>query len=224
MLIRAQYRVGSDLKFLANLDMMHLMERALRRARIPYCLSEGFNPHIRMSMGTVLPVGLWGEKEYFDLEMSPLPTVDFMARVNAVLPPGLRIEQCQEIKTGTPSLMKVINAAQYTFMIKRGVLNLEAIVAEIMQQSQILIKGRGKNKSLLKDLRPGLYKMTVATGGEADLIRALVSVNEPVNIRYDELLDVFTEHGIDKRIILEFWRQGNYIKKGACFYSPLDVD
>ncbi|HBQ86380.1 MAG TPA: radical SAM protein, partial [Syntrophomonas sp.] len=63
MYLRAEYRLGPELKFLGNLDTMHLMERALRRAGIPYALSEGFNPHIKLSMGTVLPVGLWSEKE-----------------------------------------------------------------------------------------------------------------------------------------------------------------
>jgi len=59
MLLRAEYSVGKNLQFLANLDMMHLMERSLRRAGIPCHLTEGFNPHIKLSMGTVLPVGLW---------------------------------------------------------------------------------------------------------------------------------------------------------------------
>ena len=69
MRLRAEYRVGSDLRFLSSLGLMHMMERAFRRAEVPYALSEGFNPHIRLSMGTVLPVGIWGEHEYFDLEL-----------------------------------------------------------------------------------------------------------------------------------------------------------
>ncbi|MDD3890543.1 MAG: TIGR03936 family radical SAM-associated protein, partial [Syntrophomonadaceae bacterium] len=70
MRLRAEYRIGPELKFLANLDMMNVIGRTLRRAAIPYALSEGFNPHIKLSLGTVLPVGLWGEKEYFDLELT----------------------------------------------------------------------------------------------------------------------------------------------------------
>ena len=63
MRIRAEYSIGPELRFLSNLETMHMMERALRRAGIPFALTEGFNPHIRLSMGTVLPVGLWGKKE-----------------------------------------------------------------------------------------------------------------------------------------------------------------
>ncbi|MDD4776022.1 MAG: TIGR03936 family radical SAM-associated protein, partial [Syntrophomonas sp.] len=97
MRMRIEYQVGPDHRFMANLDMMHVVERALRRAEIPYHLSEGFNPHIRLSMGTVLPVGIWGEKEYFDLDMDELDRDDFIARMNQALPPGIRINSCRVI-------------------------------------------------------------------------------------------------------------------------------
>jgi len=223
MRLRAEYRVGPDLKFLANLDMMHLMERALRRARIPYLLTEGFNPHIRLSMGTILPVGLWGEKEYFDLEMDNMPGEDFMIRMNDVLPPNMRIRQCQEIKAGTPSLMKVVNAAAYAFMIKKNGLELGSVIAEILGQEESLVRSRGKNKSVLKDLRPGIHNLTVESKDEADIITALVSVNEPLNVRFDEVLELFANNGVEKGLILDFWRRGNYIKNGENFYSPLEL-
>jgi radical SAM-linked protein len=73
MRVRMEYRVGNDLKFLGNLDMMNLMSRALRRARIPFALSEGFNPHIKFSLGTVLPIGVWGEREYLGQYISKNP-------------------------------------------------------------------------------------------------------------------------------------------------------
>jgi len=221
MRLRAEYRVGADLKFLANLDMMHLMERALRRAKIRYLLSEGFNPHIRLSMGTVLPVGLWGEKEYFDLELQPMPVPEFVNSMNKALPPGMHISLCQEIQSGAPSLMKIINAAEYAFLIKTEGLELEKIAAQVLQQEQVIVQSRGKNKTLQKDLRPGIYGMHVEKSGETDILSVRVSVNEPVNVRFDELLDVFSRTGITRNIMLDFWRQGNYIKQGENFYSPI---
>jgi len=221
MRLRAEYRVGGDLRFLANLDMMHLMERTLRRAKIPYQLSEGFNPHIRLSMGTVLPVGLWGEKEYFDLELHSMPVPEFVNAMNKALPPGMHISLCHELEIGAPSLMKIINAADYAFLIKAEGLELEKRAAQIMQQEQVIVQSRGKNKNIQKDLRPGIYGMKVETRGEADILSVRVSVNEPVNIRFDELLDAFSRTGINRNIMLDFWRQGNYIKQGENFYSPM---
>jgi radical SAM-linked protein len=222
MRLRAEYSVGPDLKFLANLDMMHLMERTLRRAGIPYLLSEGFNPHIKLSMGTILPVGVWGQKEYFDLELHSMSTVDFVTAMNKALPLGMHIRLCCEVLPFAPSLMKVVNAADYIFMMKATGLDLENIAAQILNQDKLMVQSRGKNKLAQKDLRPGIFEIKVESQGEMEIIMVRVSVNEPLNVRFDELLDVFAQVGIDNKYMLDFWRRGNYIKKGDNYYSPLE--
>ncbi len=222
MRLRVEYRVGPDLKFLANLDMMHVIERALRRADIPYLLSEGFNPHIRLSMGTVLPVGLWGEKEYFDLELNEMDLHDFITRMNQSLPAGIEINKCRVIQAATPSLMKAINAAEYVFLIAPHGFGLESMVSDIMGQDQILVPNRGKTKATHKDLRPGLYKLAAEAEGEYQVIKALVSVNEPLNVRFDEILEMFSTYGLSRDFIVDFWRRGNYIIRGEQLFSPLD--
>lgn len=223
MHLRAEYSVEPDLKFLSNLDMMHLMERALRRAGIPYKLSEGFNPHIRLSMGTVLPVGLWGDCEYFDLELELMSLKEFENRMNRVLPSAVRIKQCQEILPGTPSLMKTVNAALYTFAINMSLSELEPIQAAIMMQASIHVQSRGKHKEQVKDIRPGLYRVESGQQDGMAILRMLVSVNQPVNIRFDELVEVLNRFGIGSDLIMDFWRQGNYVKQGQEYISPLDM-
>jgi radical SAM-linked protein len=222
MRLRAEYSVGPELKFLGNLDMMHLMERALRRAKIPYLLSEGFNPHIRMSMGTVLPVGLWGQKEYFDLELDTMRTEDFVAAMNHTLPADMYIRYACEIPPLAASLMKVINSADYIFMMQPTGLDLNKLMADILAQDSVVVQSKGKNKLKEKDLRPGLYDITVESHDEFEFITVRVSINEPLNIRFDELLEVFMQAGIDRKYMLDFWRKGNYIKKGNAYYSPLE--
>ncbi|HNX92329.1 MAG TPA: TIGR03936 family radical SAM-associated protein [Syntrophomonas sp.] len=220
MRLRVEYSAGPELKFLANLDMMHLMERALRRAGIPYHLSEGFNPHIRLSMGTILPVGVWGKHEYFDLDLEEMDQQDFISGMNEVLPAALTITDCQQIEDNAPSLMKIINAAEYTFVISAGN-DLQALINGILNQDSLLVQSRGKNKNVQKDLRPGLYQMNITTAEEYDMLSVMVSINEPLNIRYDELQALFIEHGINAKDIADIFRQGNYIKEGQQFYSPI---
>ncbi|CFX80385.1 Domain of unknown function DUF2344 [Syntrophomonas zehnderi OL-4] len=221
MRLRAEYRVGPNLKFLGNLDMMHLLERALRRAEIPYRLTEGFNPHIKLSMGTVLPVGLWGENEYFDLELDEMAPQDFKNRINVVLPPDMQIKQCIAVPMQAASLMKTINTAQYDFILKPGQ-NAEYLVTSLLDCDKILVQSRGKNKQLLKDLRPGLYDMQVEPGDGFEVLAVMVSVNEPLNIRFDELLAVFAENGLKSENLLDFFRRGNYIREESKYYSPLE--
>jgi len=222
MRLRAEYRVGPELRFLGNLDMMHLMERALRRASIPFALSQGFNPHVKLSMGTVLPVGLWGEKEYFDLELyKDIAVEDFIKRMNNSLPVHMFINKCVEISAATPSLMKVINAASYRFCIREPGLDLNLWKNEFLARDSLVIKSRGKKKDIAKDLRPGIFKVTVQKCHNFDIIEIWASTGPPVNVRYDELVEVMTLTGLNKKSIGDVFRSGNYIKEGLEYYSPM---
>lgn len=224
MHLRAEYQVGPDLKFLANLDMMHLMERAFRRGQIPYALTDGFNPHIKLSMGTILPVGLWGQKEYFDLELrSNMEEKDFMVRMNQVLPLGMGIIQCVNIPAGSPSLMKIINTACYSYVIQRANPGLQDIIDNIWSQKYLPVKSRGKKKDVEKDLRPGLYKIELNSNKNYEVIEIWVSTGEPLNIRYDEILELFDRWGISRKSIIDIYRSGNYIKQDNDFYPPLQT-
>jgi len=221
MRLRAEYSVGRNLQFLANLDMMHLMERALRRAAIPCHLTEGFNPHIKLSMGTILPVGVWGENEYFDLDLEEMPPEEFKTKMNDVLPPDMRVKQCRAIPNNVASLMKVVNAASYVFIVKPGQ-NLSAMISSLLGCNELLVQSRGKNKRVQKDLRPGIFSMTAEIGDGIDVLTVMVSINEPVNVRFDELLALFAENGLKTEDLVDFFRQGNYIKEGTKFYLPME--
>ncbi|MEN6348561.1 MAG: TIGR03936 family radical SAM-associated protein [Syntrophomonas sp.] len=223
MLLRAEYRVGPELKFLANLDMMHLMERAFRRASIPYALTEGFNPHIRLSMGTVLPVGLWGEKEYFDLELAKsMDLREYIQRMNESLPHYICIRKCQAIDAATPSIMKQVNAASYVFVLDAAHLALQDWKDDLLNRESIIVSSRGKKKGLDKDLRPGIYKVEIDDTHKHVLIGFWVSVGEPVNVRYDELEELLIRSGIEKASIIDVFRSGNYVMRGRNFFSPLE--
>lgn len=223
MRMRAEYTLGSELRFLANLDTMHMMERALRRARLPFALSEGFNPHIRMSMGTVLPVGLWGMKEYFDLELDQdIEPERLQSDLNRVLPVGVKIKQAAVIPADTPSLMKIINCANYGFIIKGG--SVESAARDIMQADSLLIASRGKKKGVDKDVRKGIYKIDIQPINEGTQLNIWAAVGEPVNIRYDELLDLLMMKDIAAGDIIDVFREGNYIYNGQQFFSPLEKE
>lgn len=223
MRMRVEYTIGSELRFLSNLDTMHMMERALRRAKIPFALSEGFNPHIRLSMGTVLPVGLWGMKEYFDLELaSDLPPSQLGEDLNRVLPEGVKIRQAVVIPADTPSLMKAVNCASYGFVIKSDYAAVDGICQEIWQASSLPVKSRGKKKDVDKDLRKGIYKIDIQTGeGIVDLM-IWVATGEPVNVRYDELMDLLNIKGVGSGVVLDVFREGNYIRDNERFYTPME--
>jgi len=220
--LRVEYRVGPELRFLGNLDMMRLMQRSLRRASIPFALSQGFNPHIKLSMGTVLPVGLWGEKEYFDIELAEdIGIKDFVERMNDVFPPPVLINECNEILNDEPALMKIINAASYKFFVRKSSLDLDLWKDEFTAKDSLVIRSRGKKKDRDKDLRPGIFKVTVQKFHNFDIMEIWSSTGMPLNVRYDELLETMVLTGLDKKNIIDVFRSGNYIKEGLKYFTPM---
>ena len=224
MKIRCEYSVGPELKFLSNLDMMHMMERSLRRAGIPYAQSEGFNPHIKLSMGTVLPVGLWGAREYFDLELTKTLDINwFREQMNAVLPPYIIINRGIAIDSNEPSLMKTINAASYCFKIQRiSELEVNQLLDNVMKLPDLIFTSRGKKKDVKKDLKPSIYKIAVKGLDDSVIIDLTVAIGEPVNVRFDELKDLLLWAGIKEDDMVDVYRKANYIIKAADYYSPLE--
>lgn len=68
-LLRVKYAKRGRLAFLSHLETIRSMERIIRRARLPYALSEGFNPHMKISFGPALPCGAAGYGEYLDVRL-----------------------------------------------------------------------------------------------------------------------------------------------------------
>ncbi|HQA07277.1 MAG TPA: TIGR03936 family radical SAM-associated protein [Syntrophomonadaceae bacterium] len=223
MRIRAEYSIGPELRFLSNLETMHMMERALRRAGIPFALTEGFNPHIRLSMGTVLPVGLWGKKEYFDLELEQAMPLDQLCNnLNKALPAGVHIEQVRQIDAAAPSLMKVVNCAAYGFLIRMPEEDISTVCQNILKADSLPVRSRGKKKGVDKDLRKGIYKLDLQHSEGCFCLMLWVGTGEPVNIRYDEVMDLLQQQGVPPEAILDVFREGNYIRVNERLYSPLE--
>jgi len=82
--------------------------------------SEGYNPHMRLSMGPALPLGQETLNDLFDLDTLDALTLEHLARVNARLPDGLRITSWEALPKGAPSLGKSAVAARYRFTLPNG--------------------------------------------------------------------------------------------------------
>ena len=69
MKIRIRFRKYGVMKFIGHLDIMRYFQKAMRRAEINICYSEGFSPHQIMSFAAPLGVGITSDGEYLDIEV-----------------------------------------------------------------------------------------------------------------------------------------------------------
>ncbi len=111
--VRFSFAKRGDARWLSHRNVMDLLERAVRAAAIPARYTEGYNPHIRLSMGPALSLGHESEREFFDLDCHAPVTDDMVARANAVLPDGLRLLGFETLAAGAPSLGRSLGTCRY---------------------------------------------------------------------------------------------------------------
>lgn len=89
------YSRTGDICYLGHLEILQLIFRALRRAKIRTNFSKGFNPSPKVSFGPALPVGTQSLAEFFIMDL-PAPLTDLQAtqvQLNDQLVGGLHIEE-----------------------------------------------------------------------------------------------------------------------------------
>ena len=68
--LRVTFCKQGRLCMLSHLEIARALERAVRRAGLPYAISQGFSPHMKIAFGAALPVGVGGTCELFDLQLT----------------------------------------------------------------------------------------------------------------------------------------------------------
>ncbi len=111
---RVTFEKAGDARFLSHRNTMDVFERAIRAAGLPARYSEGFNPHMKLSMGPALALGLESRHEVFDVEgIAPFP-MGAAARINEKLPPGVAVLEVRQLAPAEAALSKAVRAARYT--------------------------------------------------------------------------------------------------------------
>ncbi len=68
--LRVQYAIRGRLAYLSHLETIRSMERVIRRADLPFAITEGFSPHMKVAFGPALPVGAGSQGEYLDVRLN----------------------------------------------------------------------------------------------------------------------------------------------------------
>ena len=111
---RITFEKRGDARFLSHRNTMDVFERAIRAAGLPARYSEGFNPHMKLSMGPALPLGLESRHEVFDVEGVAPFGPDAAARIAEKLPPGITVLAVRALSPGEPPLSKAVKSARYS--------------------------------------------------------------------------------------------------------------
>jgi radical SAM-linked protein len=94
--MRFTFAKKGRMRYISHLDLMRLFMRALRRADLPIKISEGFNPHPKLSIRRALKLGVESESEEAAVAITRnVQPEEFKGRLQQRLPEGIEIRDAQ---------------------------------------------------------------------------------------------------------------------------------
>ncbi len=116
--LRIGFAKTGSLALISHLDLLRLLERALRRTGLPVSFTGGFHPLPRLQVALPLPLGVEGLGEWLDLEFTePVEPAAVRSRLQAELPPGLQLLSAVVVSTFGPSLSQELEGARWSFRL-----------------------------------------------------------------------------------------------------------
>lgn len=116
--LRVRYRKRGRLAYLGHLEVIHTIDRAIRRSELPFAVTQGFSPHMRVGFSSALPVGTSSSCEWFDLFMTePVPAVEARRRLAAAMPPDLSPVQAGYVDVRRAALTAEIGRIDYRVLL-----------------------------------------------------------------------------------------------------------
>lgn len=180
MKIRIRFRKFGVMKFIGHLDIMRYFQKAMRRAEIDICYSEGFSPHQIMSFAAPLGVGITSDGEYLDIEVNTTASSEASMRaLNEVMVEGVEITSYIKLPDTAKAAMSVVAAADYKLYYKEGyqapvsaAAFAEGITTFFLEPEEVTVTKKTKKSERVMDIKPLIYDFKALTKQEEPLQNA----------------------------------------------------
>jgi radical SAM-linked protein len=183
--LRVRYGKVGRLRWLSHLEVIHALERALRRSQFDYAITNGFNPHMKVAFGPALPVGTAGENEYLDVWLKSYTTAqELLTRLVAATPADLAPLEAKFVSAKDASLTAALTIATYDVEVtgeESSANRVRDALESVIGTGTLSVEHKGKQKvfdlarSLPKEVRVedrddgSRVSLTVRMGSEGSL-------------------------------------------------------
>lgn len=141
--LRATFIERDRLAMLSHLEVAHALERTVRRAGLPFAVSQGFSPHMKIAFGAALPVGVGSTCEIFDLQLREYVAADkALAALQQASVPDLMVQDCRYIENNA-------SAASVAFPFSTYEVRFDAPVSAVVVPETITVVRKRKEKTLV---------------------------------------------------------------------------
>ena len=190
--LRFRFSKTGSLALLSHLDLVRLMERALRRSGLPVSFTGGFHPLPRVQFALALPLGAEADGEWMDIEFIRLiDPAEALQRLQAQLPAGFALLQVEPVEGFGTSLSQELVAARWQLELRPSATGVDndppplaawqaAAAALLESATWIWHDTDKKGRPRQRDCRPFLQSLVVDS---------LEPTSAVVVVRYGALVD-----------------------------------
>lgn len=187
--LRLRLAKNERLKYMSHLDNIRMLERLIRRSKIPVAYSQGYSPSMRLSFGPPLPLGFTSEVEFVDILCDVNVQNYMIENLKAVLPEGLTMLAVAAAMATKKTLSALINRIEYTVPIDEMQIDSDALISQvndILAAETVEIEREGKSGPKKIDLRPGIYDIKIEDG----LLYMTLGVGDGYYVKPSEILNL----------------------------------
>lgn len=176
--LRFCFEKNGPAAYISHLDLMKALQRSFVRAGVPVKYSQGFNPHIEMSIVVPLSTGYETRCDLCDLDLvvDELPE-NFVDSLNAVMPWGMNV-----LHAGPADRpVREVACCAYEIVLPAG----DTGAMKALFEQPVLLEKRSKRGRKEVDLRDYIKRLDFAVEGENTLCRCvLLAGNDSLNPMY----------------------------------------
>ena len=212
MKIRLQFE--KNIKYISHLDLMKAVQKILKRTGYPLKYSEGFNPHMVLSIANPLPLGIVGKQEFMDFELKTdsLSFGELKEKLRLASPEGI---VPVEIYTENLKNFNLTTNADYEIIIRT---KEKDAISELLSQDSIPVEKISKGKTRTIDLKELIYSYVVLPHEEGAFLKLNCACGNDKNLNPMLLKKAILEKGIQMSAFLPT-RTGFYDAEGKGFQS-----
>jgi radical SAM-linked protein len=198
--VRIRFRKSGDLRLVSHLDLMRSFERMLRRASLPFRMTQGFHPTPRLVLAQSLPLGVIGHNEVLELELNEEVAPDeVLRRLREQAPPGIEFLSAVRLPLKITARPR---RAVYRIPFEDAPTDLAERCARFLASSEVWVE-RERPRPRQLNIRPYVDSLALCDGG----LLASIWITQDGSARADEVAEAVGLGVITaiERLELELW-------------------
>lgn len=138
--LRVAYGKDERLAYLGHLEVLATIERSVRRAGLPFAVSQGFARHMRLQFTQALPTGASSCCEFYDVQLlEPVEEHEALEALRGSTPPDLAPTRVGYVPRNLPALEAWLTRSRWDITIDG-----EALCASAFLDAVAEVKSAGK--------------------------------------------------------------------------------